>query len=213
MSSKPSGQTPSLDAAMQKLGKTLQIVAENRKQYYLQKASQVTEATLTKTDQLFPELSQLMEEFADHWFGSRHKGSDAIQPSEKLEDRIDIKLFQTGKLDFEQMKKIMVRMNRIDDALMGLNRIIFYIQHYENLCRDKNLAGLVENAELFRTSVLNAAKESVESEAKRLRNLIERCNLYYQPAIKTKTLWVALASLVISSLAFLLTILKALNVL
>jgi hypothetical protein len=110
------------------------------------------------------------------------------------------------------MKKIMVRMNRIDDALMGVGPIIFYIQYYENLCREKNLPALVENAELFRTSVLNKAKETLESETKRLRNQIERCNLYYQPAIKTRTLWVALASLVISSLAFLLTVLKALNV-
>jgi hypothetical protein len=81
------------------------------------------------------------------------------------------------------------------------------------LCRKKNLPTLMENAELFRTSVLNEAKETLESETKRLRNQIERCNLYYQPAIKTKTLWVALASLMISSLAFLLTILKALNLL
>ena len=213
MGSKSEEKKYSIDTAMQKLGKTLQIVAENRKQYYLQNVSQVTEAILTKTDNLFPELSQLMIEFADHWYGSRLKGPDAIQLSEKLEDRIDTKLFQTGKLDFEQMKKIMVRMNRIDDALMGMGRIIFYIQYYENLCREKNLPALMENAELFRTSLLNEAKETLESETKRLRNQIERCNLYYQPAIKTKALWVALASLVISSLAFLLTILKALNLL
>lgn len=121
--------------------------------------SQVTEATLTKTDDLLPELSHLMEEFADHWYGSKHKGPDAMQPSEKLEDRIDIKLFQTGKLDFEQMKKIMVRMNRIDDALMGVGHIIFYFQYYENLYREKNLSAFVESAELFRTSVLNRVRE------------------------------------------------------
>jgi hypothetical protein len=109
------------------------------------------------------------------------------------------------------MKRVMVRMNRIDDALMGLGRTIFYIQYYENLCREKKLPALVENAEFFRTSVLNEAKDIVESEGKRLRNQIERCNLYYQPAIKTKTLWVALASLAVSSLAFLLTILKVFN--
>lgn len=213
MITKPDEKIPSLNIAMERLGKTLQIVSENRKLYYLKNASQVTEVTLSKTDSLFPELSHLMEEFRDNWYDSKHKGPDAIQPSEKLEDRVDIKLFKTGKLDFEQMKRIMVRMNRIDDALMGFGRIIFYIQYYENLCREKNLLGLVGNAEFFRTTILNEAKDSVESEGKRLRNQIERCNLYYQPAVKTKTLWVALASLGISSLAFLLTVLKALNVL
>ena len=165
MITKPDEKIPSLGIAMERLGKTLQIVSENSKLYYLQKALQVSSTTLSKTDNLFPELSQLMIEFADYWCGSRHKGPDAIQPSEKLEDRIDIKLFQTGKLDFEQMKKIMVRMNRIDDALMGVGRIIFYIQYYENLCREKKLPALVENAGLYTECALrDSGKDTLSSE-------------------------------------------------
>jgi len=212
MSLKPEEETYSISNAMVRLEKTLKIVSADSKLYYLKKESQIAEADLRKVDNSFTKISPLMIEFADHWYGSRKQGPDAVQPSEELKERVDIKLFQTGKLDFEQMKRIMTRLNRIDDVLMGLDRINYYIKYYEDLCRHKNLGQFAEHAELFRTSVINQAKESIESEGRRLKNQIERCNLYYQPAIKTKTLWVALASLAISCLAFLLTILNAFNI-
>jgi hypothetical protein len=212
MSLKPEEETHSISNAMVRLEKTLRIVHEDSKLYYLKEESQIAEATLRKVDNSFAKISPLMIEFADHWYGSRKQGPDAVQPSEELKERVDIKLFQTGKLDFEQMKRIMTRLNRIDDALMGLDRMNYYIKYYEDLCCHKNLGQFTEHAKLFRTSVINQAKESIESEGRRLRNQIERCNLYYQPAIQTKTLWVALASLAISCLAFLLAILKALSI-
>ena len=103
-------------------------------------------------------------------------------------------------------------MNRIDDALMGLNRIKFYLSYYENLCSEKGLIKPADHAKLFRESMIEQAIESVTAEGKRLKNQIERCNLYYQPAIKTKTLKVAYIALGISTLSFLLAILNALNI-
>jgi hypothetical protein len=136
---------------------------------------------------------------------------NTVSLSENLDDRIDVKLCMNGKLDFEQMKKIVFRLNAIDDVVVGLDRISLYIKRYEELCRDKLFSDLAEHAQHFEESILNELRRNVESEARRLRNQIERCNLYYQPAMKTKTLWVAVLSLAISSLAFLLTILKMLN--
>jgi len=202
----------SLENAMIKLAEMLKIVSEDSKAYYLKSLEKVDEKVLKDVDLSFASLSNLFQEFADQWFGSKSKGADAIQPSENLKDRIDIKLFESGKLDFEQMKKIMTRLNRIDDALMGLSRIEFYLKQYEDCCQDKKLDKPAGHARMFRISSIEIAKETLTTEGKRLGNQIERCNLYYQPAIKTRTLRVATISLAISSLSFFLAILVTLGI-
>lgn len=212
MSIKAEGNDYSLDAALKKLENILRIISEGSKEYYLKRPAEVDNKVLKTVDMSFIDISNLAQEFADHWFNSKLKGPDAIQSSENLDERVDIKLYKTGKLDFEHMKKIMIRLNRIDDVIMGLERITFYLRYYEDLCRKKELSIQASHAEMLRTSTFEVARETISTEGKRLQNQIERCNLYYQPAIKTKTLWVAVSSLIISTLAFLLTILKALSI-
>lgn len=211
MSSTAEKNNCSLENAMKKLAEVLEIVSKDAKAYYLKKPEKVDASILKTIDLSFASLSILMQEFIEQWFNSRYKGTDAIQSSENLKERIDIKLFETGKLDFKQMKKIMTRMNRIDDALLGFERTEFYLIYYEDLCKKNKLTKPAEHAEMFRTSSIVVGKEYLKGEGNRLRNQIERCNLYYQPAIKTKTLNVALVALAISTLSFLLSILNAIN--
>jgi hypothetical protein len=211
MCSRPDEEADATEKAIQKLAKAIRVVSANSELFYLKKSADVTEAALRDVDSSFSEIEALMSEFADEWFSSRNQGFGAVRLSDNLNDRIDVKLCQNGKLDFEQMKRIVLRLNAIDDVMVGLDRISLYIRRYEELCRDKLLGDLAEHAQHFEASILNELRRSAESEARRLRNQIERCNLYYQPAMKTKTHWVALVSLAISSLAFLLTILRMLN--
>ncbi len=208
MEKNPKESSYSLTTALVKLGDILKIISEDSKLYYLKSASEVDDTLLSHIAISFATLSNLFYGFIEQWFNSRLKGPDAIQSSDDLKERIDIKLFETGKLDFEQMKKIMTRMNRNDDGIMGLNRMIFYINYFENLCREKKLVKLVECAKSFRIPCLEEARETLTTENHRLKNQIERCNLYYQPAIKTKAVKIALISLAISSLSFLLAILS-----
>jgi hypothetical protein len=123
-----------------------------------------------------------------------------------LDDRIDVKLYQTNKLDFKQMKRIMIRMHRIDDALIGLERISFYLKHYEDACKHKSLPKYVGLSELLRIYSIEEFSKSLRTEANRLGNQIERCNLYYQSQLNTKTARVAYVALVISALSVLLAI-------
>jgi hypothetical protein len=211
MCSRPDEEADATEIAMQKLAKAIRVVSANSELFYLKKPADVTETALRDVDSSFSEIEALMSEFADEWYDSRNQGFGAVRLSENLNDRIDVKLCQNGKLDFQQMKRIVLRLNAIDDVMVGLDRISLYIKRYGELCRDKLLGDLAEHAQHFEASILNELRRSVESEARRLRNQIERCNLYYQPAMKTKTHWVALVSLGISSLAFLLTILRMLN--
>jgi hypothetical protein len=209
MNAKSSEEPYSTEVAMHRLAKTLKVASANSEPYYLKKSSDVNEFALREVGNSFAEMEALMSEFADAWYGSRKQST--VDPSENLDDRIDVKLCQNGKLDFKQMKKIMLRLNAVDDVMVGLDRISLYVRRYQELCREKHLSDLFEHAQVFENSILNELRRSIESEARRLRNQVERCNLYYQPAMKTKALWVALTSLAISSLAFLLTILKMLN--
>lgn len=209
MHSRSSEELCSTEAALQKLDKTIQVFSANSQFYYLKRPSEVSEAVLKDVGDSFAEAEALMAEFAEAWYGSRGQSADC--PPKDLNNRIDVKLCQNGKLDFGQMKKIVLRLNAVDDVLIGLDRISLYLKRYQELCREKLLTDLTERSQVFQNSVLDELQRSIESEATRLRNQIERCNLYYQPAMKTKTLWVAVLSLAISSLAFLLTILKMLN--
>jgi len=209
MNSKSSAETYSTESAMQKLDKAIQVFSANSQFYYLKKPADVAETALRDVGDSFIEGEALMSEFAETWYGSRKQNGD--RPSGSLDSRIDVKLCQNGKLDFGQMKKIVLRLNAVDDVLVGLDRISLYVKRYKELCREKLLTDLADRAQVFQDSILDELRRNIESEATRLRNQIERCNLYYQPAMKTKTLWVAVVSLAISSLAFLLTILKMLN--
>lgn len=208
MRSAVNGKSEATEEAMQKLAKTLKLVSANSELYYLKRPSEVAESALTEVDASFAEIEALLSDFADEWFSSGNQGSNGARFSKSLDDRIDVKLCQNGKLDFAQMKDILFRLNAIDDVMVGLDRISVYIKRYEELCRDKLLSDLAEHAQRFEASILNELRSSIESEGRRLRNQVERCNLYYQPAVKTKTLWVAVLSLVISSLVLLLTILR-----
>ena len=211
MCSTPEKTAYSTENAMQKLAKALQVVSANSELYYLKKPVEVAEAALREVEGSFAEVEALLAEFAEQWFNSNRQCVNDALLSENLHDRIDVKLCTSGKLDFEQMKRIVFRLNAIDDVITALDRISLYIKRYQELCLDKTLSDLAEQAQHFEATILNELRRSIESEAKRLRNQIERCNLYYQPAMKTKTLWVAIVSLAISSLAFLLTILRMLN--
>ncbi len=209
MNSKSREAKYSTESALLKLNKTVQVFSAFSQSYYLKKSSEVTETVLRDAGDSFAEGEALLAEFAEIWYGSR--GTFAECSAGNLSDRIDVKLCQSGKLDFTQMKRIVLRLNVIDDVIVGLDRISLYVKRYQDLCREKMLTDLAERAQVFENSILTELRRSINSEATGLRNQIERCNLYYQPAMKSKTLWVAVLSLAISSLAFLLAILQILN--
>lgn len=218
MSEKKEETEHSLQNAMNKLAEIVKIVAEDNREIYLKPPSQVDEALLKILSHSFSSLSVLFQEFIDQWYNSRAKGPDAIQTSDDLEDRLDVKLFRTKKLDFEQLKKIMIRMHRIDDALAGLDRVSFLLKYYEDACKEKNLTKYVWLSEIYRVHSVDILRESMRTEARRLGNQIERCNLYNSSVIETKSLTInasalriAYIALAISGLSFLLTTLSVLK--
>lgn len=178
------------------------------RKYYLKGASEVAEKTLKEVDVSFIKLSELIGKFSFSWVDSLEIGPDAVMISRKLKDRIDIKLLKTGKLDFEQLRRIMIRMNRANDALYGLSRIDTYLSYYKSLCKEKGLKQQVGHVETFYTGLLERVKETIEWDTKRFAGQISRCNLYHQNVLKSRTFKVAFASLLISASALFLAILS-----
>jgi hypothetical protein len=107
-------------------------------------------------------------------------------------------LFKNEKLDFEQLQSIMVHISRVDDALDAIDSISFYLKHYEDLCRSKGLPKYAGLSESFRVYSIEQFGISLEREAKKLRNQVERSNLYYQAKLNTNVEKTAEKSLEIS---------------
>lgn len=197
----------SLQDCMNLLNESLKIVMADSRKYYIKDASEVTKEEVYEVSKSLVAVSTLLNRFNQCWIDSKRSGPDAILTSHKLGERIDMKLVQTGKLDFQQFRKIIARMSRADDALLGLNRISLYINSFLNLCSRKGLDKQAETTRIFIEGVLNRAIEWVKSDAERYANQIDRCNLYFQNVLKSRTFKVAIGSLFVSSVAVLLTIL------
>lgn len=180
MNEKTKNESISLQNARKIMVEALQLVIKDSKKYYPKRASDVLENVVNEVDSHFIELSELLGKFSFVWIDSRKSGPDAISPSSNLEDRIDIKVLQTGILDFEQLKRIMIREHTADDARSAFDRISFYRSYFMNLCHEKKLQKQVDDVKLFFKIVLFPAIAHVNWDSERLTKQVQRCNLYYQ---------------------------------
>ena len=196
--------------AINKLSIILKIIFEDNQDVFLKKPEEVSVGLLNNLSNSFILLSTLFQEAIEEWFGSEPEGFDAIKSSEELDDRLDIEVSETDELDFEQIRKIMTRMNRIDDALESLDKISFYLKYYEDLCKQKGLTAYANLSEILRVYGVEEFAKILRNEVKKHKNQIERNNIYNQAKLNTKTLKIAYAALGISVLFAIITILDLL---
>lgn len=195
----------SLRNALNKLGEICKIIAENHDKIRTRNP-EVDKELLIKLAESFPKLADLFFEVISLWSDSKLKGPDAFQKSDDLEERIDIRLYETGKLDFGQMKKIMARLSRFDDAMLMEEIITPYLKQYAYLCKEKKLYKALDLCNSFETNFVEVFRKHITNESKRLENQVERCNLYYQAKLNTTTLKIAFGALAASVLSVLISI-------
>lgn len=200
----------SLQNAVNKLAIILKIIFEDNQDIFLKKPEEVSVKSLNNLSGSFISLSTKFQEVIEEWFESTPGGFDVFKRSEELEDHLDIQVSEADKLDFEQIRKITSRMNRINDALESLERISVYLKYYEDLCKQKGLTMDANLSEIFRVYGVEEFIKILRIEAKKHRKQIERNNLYNnmynQAKLNTKTLKIAYAALVISVLFAILTV-------
>jgi hypothetical protein len=207
----------SLQNALNKLAIILKLIFEDNPDIFLKKPEEVSVNLLNNLFNSFISISTLFQGVIEEWFGSSPEVFEAIKRSEELEDQLDVEVSETDKLDFEQMRKIMDRMNKIDDALGNLEKISLYLKYYEDLCKQKGLTTDANLSEIFRVYGVEEFAKSLRNEVTHHKNQIERNNMYNRAELNTKTLKIATktkkiacAALVISVLFAILTVLDLL---
>jgi hypothetical protein len=196
--------------ALNKLAIMLKIIYEDNQDVFLKKPEEVNVELLKNLSDSFILLSTLFQEVIEEWFGSKSEGFDAIERSEELAVQLDVKVSEADKLDFEQIRNIMNRLNSVDDALDSLEKISFYLKYYEDLCKQKGLTTYANLSEIFRVYGIEEFTRILKNEIKKHKNQIERNNMYNQAKLNTKTLKIAYTALAISVLFAILTVLDLL---
>lgn len=193
----------SMQNAMAKLGIITKTIVEDSQSIYMKKPEDVDIKLLKTLSLSFTSMAVSFRELIEEWFGSKSK---AIQISDKMEDRLDVKVYLRDQLDFQQLKKIMIHLNKIEDSLNAVDLISYYLRYYEDLCKKKGIEKYAQLSESFRIYSIEQFAKSLEMEAKQLRNQVERSNLYYQAKLSSKTVKIANVALVVSALSLLIAI-------
>ena len=189
-------------SSLNKLAIILKIVFEDNQDIFLKKPEEVNVDSLKHLSGSFISISTLFQEVIEEWFGSDSEAFDVIKQSEELKAKLATEISEADKLDFEQIRTIMNRTNRIDEALEDLEKISYYLKYYEDLCKQKGLTTYANLSEIFRVYGAEEFIKILKNEAKRHKLQIERNNLYNnlynQTKLNTKTLKIAYAALSIS---------------
>ena len=189
-------------SALNKLAIILKIVFEDNQDIFLKKPEEVKVDLLKKLADSFISISNLFQEVIEEWFVSDSEAFDVIKQSEELKARLAMEISEADKLDFEQIRTIMNKNGRIDEALEDLEKISFYLKYYEDLCKQKGLTVYANLSEIFRVYGTEEFIKILKNEVKRHKIQIERNNLYNnlynQTKLNTKTLKIAYTALGVS---------------
>ena len=192
---------------MNKLAIILKLIFEDNPDIFLKKPEEVSVDLLNNFSNSFLSISTLFQEVIEEWFGSSPEVVEAINRSEELGDQLEIEVSENDKLDFEQIRKIMNRMNKIDEALGNLEKISLYLKYYEDLCKQKGLTNNANLSEIFRVYGAEEFTKNLRNEINHHKNQIERNNMYNRAKLNTKTLKIATKSLKIAYAALVISVL------
>jgi hypothetical protein len=197
------------ELATGKMETAVAILMENVDKYYGKSQSEMTKENFIETKNSFVKIQMLIPEFISFWIDATSTGRDAILSVHKVQERIDVILFRTGKLDFQKMRLLISQLSLARIHLEGLDNILLHLAKFIDLCRGKH-DEIVSEMKIIEET-LDRARTCLKDDAETFREALEMYNLYYSPLVATKAFWIASISLCISSLAFLLTLLRALG--
>lgn len=198
---------PSIEEVKRIVGEALKIVIKKYERPFFEKrAEEMSKNDLLEAAKAFAEVGSKISAFRILWLGSYHEGKDAIK------EKIDVKLTEENKLDMDLFKRIIKRSSAAEDILRVLNHIEFYNSDFLEKCQTRKRAR--EVTEAFRRLLLLPAMKNIEGDLSRMRNQIERCNLYFQNQLSKRiyrlsfaTLGVGFVALLIASISYLQSLL------
>ena len=190
---------PSIEEVKRIVAEALIIIQKKYgRPFFAERAEKMSSKDLLKAARAFTEAGMKLRDFLILWIRSYHEGKDAIK------QKIDVKLIEENKLDMDLFKKIIKRSSAGEDILRALNQIEFYNSDFLEKCQTKERAR--ETMELFRRIVLLPSIKNVEGDLSRMRNQIERCNLYFQNRLNKRMHRLSIASVGVGIVALLIAL-------
>lgn len=190
---------PSIQEIKKIAGEALIIIQKKYEHpFFAKRAEDMSSNDLLVAAKAFTEAGMKIRDFRILWIRSYREGKDAIK------EKIDVKLIEENKLDIDLFGRIIKRSSAGEDILRALNHIEFANSDFLEKCQTKKRAR--ESMELFRRIVLLPTIKNLEGDLSRMRNQIERCNLYFQNRLSMRMLRLSIASLGVGFIALLIAL-------
>jgi hypothetical protein len=191
---------PSIDEAKRTVAEALKIIKrEYESPFFARRAEKMSSNDFLKAAKGFAEASMKISASRILWLRSFQEGKDAIK------EKIDVKLLEEGKLDMDLFGRIIKRSSDGEHILRVLNQIEFYSAEFLQKCQTKERAR--ETIKLIRSIVLRPCIKNMERDLSRMRNQIERCNLYFQNRLNMRMFWLSIGSMSVGFVALLIALL------
>ena len=192
---------PSIEEVKRIAGEALKIIKEKYERHFFKKrAEEMSSNDLLGAAKAFAEAGMKIRDFPILWMRSYREGKDAIK------EKIDVKLVEENKLDMDLFKRNIIRSSAGEDILQALNRIEFYSSDFLEKCQAKKHVRAIENTELFRRIILLPVIKNLEGDLSRMRNQIERCNLYFQNRLSMRMFRLSIVSVGVGFVALLIAL-------
>jgi hypothetical protein len=192
--------------ALKSLDKALDIAVNLNQERFEDSKFDTSQNAWSERLQKIRQISEHILEFYNYWNDSDRQGNLATFGKE-----VDMTLFKTNHLDLNKMKQTMLRSNTAKLAVRGLECI-------EIQLIDFKLNGKISEPQVFSkenkllSELITRIENQVKKDLEDLQHQIDNANLYYQVFMASKTekialisLVVAVASLLVSCLAFILS--------
>lgn len=190
---------PSIEEVKKIAGEALKIIKEKYESpFFAKQAEGMGSMSFLQAAKAFTEAGMKIRDFRILWMRSYREGKDAIK------EKIDIKLIEENKLDMDLFGRIIKRSSAGEDILRALNQIEFYSSDFLEKCRIKERGR--KSMELFRRLLLLPSIKNVEGDLSRMRNQIERCNLYFQNRLSMRMFRLSIVSMGVGFVALLIAL-------
>lgn len=169
--------------------------------------SEISNESLTQQLSKLGEIAKEVSNFYNQWSQSEIQGGLAT-----LGKEVDMKLVSTDHLDTKQLKKTIARIFVADVAVRGLQYLRIHSDDFLAESQKIKAQECIEQGKLLK-KLIDRTIDEIEADANALKQQRDNASLYYQIFMVSRAVKIAYGSLIVSSLAILLTALQALHLL
>ena len=154
----------STNLATEKMETAMNLLMKNVDKYYGKNLSDITKKDFVEVTNSFVKIQMLISEFLRFWINSTSTGPNAVLSVNKVRERIDVKLFTTGKLDFRRMRLLIMQLNLARIHLEGLDNILLHLDKFIEISEENINKELVPEMKIVKETI-GRTRTSVKNDA------------------------------------------------